>query len=56
MARAHAAGKRAVFWTLNTREEMATCLAAGADGFFTDDVSMGREALAAANLLGTDTT
>jgi hypothetical protein len=41
---------------LNTQEEMATCLAAGADGFFTDDVSMGCEALAAANLLGTDTT
>ena len=54
MARAHAAGKRAVFWTLNSPEEMAACLAAGADGFFTDDVPMGRAALATANLLRQD--
>jgi glycerophosphoryl diester phosphodiesterase len=54
MKRAHSAGKRAVFWTLNSREEMAACLAIGADGFFTDDVHMAREALRAARLLPSD--
>ena len=51
IVRAHAAGKRVVYWTLNCPDEMAACLAAGADGFFTDDVALGRAALAGANLL-----
>ena len=49
--RAHFWGKLVVYWTLNDPAEMATCLAAGADGFFTDDVTLGRTALRAAGLL-----
>ena len=56
VARAHAAGKRVVYWTLNSPAEMATCIAAGADGFFTDDVPLARATLAAANLLSESET
>ncbi len=49
--RAHSQGKRVLFWTLNDNAEMAACLATGADGFFTDDVPLGRAALCAAGLL-----
>ncbi len=49
--RAHCEGKRVVYWTLNDTAEMAACLATGADGFFTDDVPLGRAALRAAGLL-----
>ena len=49
--RAHCCGKRVVYWTLNDPAEMAACLAAGADGFFTDDVPLGRAALRAAGLI-----
>ena len=49
--RAHCAGKRVVYWTLNDPAEMTACLAAGADGFFTDDVLLGRAALHAAGLV-----
>ena len=51
VARAHAAGKLVVYWTLNHPSEMAACLASGANGFFTDDVRMARAALVAAGLL-----
>jgi glycerophosphoryl diester phosphodiesterase len=49
--RAHAAGKRVLFWTFNSPSEMAACLATGADGFFTDEVAMARAALVTAGLL-----
>ncbi len=49
--RAHCQGKRVVYWTLNDTAEMTACLAAGADGFFTDDVPLGRAALHAAGLV-----
>ncbi len=51
MDRAHSQGRRVVYWTLNDAAEMAACIAIGADGFFTDDVPLGRAALRAAGLL-----
>ena len=51
MDRAHSQGKRVVYWTINDAAEMTACLAAGADGFFTDDISLGRAALRAAGLV-----
>jgi hypothetical protein len=40
-----------LYWTLNDAAEMADYLAAGADGFYTDDVPLGRAALRVAGLL-----
>ncbi len=37
-----------LYWTLNDAAEMAAYLAAGADGFFTDDVPLGCAVLQAA--------
>ena len=42
---AHSEGNFVVYWTLNDPAEMAACLAAGADGFFTDEVMLGSAAL-----------
>ena len=51
MDRAHPAGKRVVYWTLNRPSEITECLAAGADGFFTDDVELACTALRESCLL-----
>jgi hypothetical protein len=54
MEQAHKGGKWVVVWTLNDATEMAEYLSAGADGFYTDDVPLGRAALRAAGFLPQD--
>ena len=51
---AHREGKWVAFWTLNDNTEMAEYLSAGANGFITDDVQLGRDALRSAGFFSQD--